>query len=85
MRYSSVAFGQGSSCHLVFGTVITATAGRNETAAAEQAPQAATTSAAVVWNMVSCRLLYRLALSPGPARFGRLLNFLFWAQKTHIY
>jgi len=61
MRYSSVAFGQASSCHLVFGTVITGT-GQNETV-----PEPA--SAVVVWNMVSCRLLYRLSLSPGPARF----------------
>ena len=73
MRYSSVAFGQASSCHLVFGTVITGT-GQNETVP-EQAPQA--TSAVVVWNMVWCRLLYRLSLSPGPARFGYQLNFLF--------
>ena len=81
MRYSSVAFGQASNCNLVFGTVITGT-GEKETVP-EQAPQA-TSSAVVVWNMVSCRLLYRLSLSPGPARFGYQLNFLFGPKRPDL-
>ena len=52
--YDSVAFGLGDSCHLLFGTQ-----------SQKDHEGRVSASEVVVWNTITCRLLYRLPLEGG--------------------
>jgi len=52
--YDSVAFGRGDSCHLIFGTQ-----------SKKDIEGKVSSSEVVVWNTITCRMVYRLPLHEG--------------------